>query len=350
MLRYIKFSVFILVLFSAIGCSNKEEADADNQELADKLYFYNWGENVNPQILEDFEEEYGVEVVYDTYTSNQELLTKLNSGVAAYDIVIPTDYFAEKMYDEDLLHDLDMENIPNFENIEDEFKERSYDPDNTFSVPYLYGSIGIAYNKTKVDNPKNWDSLWDPQYEGRAIVQETPQEVVSMALQKINLGIENPPSEDMANAKTELEKLKPNILAYESTPAAKLINEEAWIAQSYSDQAGIAISENSDIDYFLPEEGGMLWMDNFVIPKSAPSKYTAEVFINYMLEAEVSKLLSDEIPSSNPNKAAKELMSEEEINNPASYPEIPDNSVYFDYTDPDVIGEMNSIIKDIKTN
>lgn len=345
---------FLLVLLSACGGSSddtsaKEQRGGEGeQELSDELYFFNWGENIDPEILKDFEKEFGVKVVYDTYSSNQEMITKLSSGTVSYDIAVPTDYFVEQMIQEGMLQKLDMKNIPNFKNIEEVLQDPSFDPGNKYSVPYLYGSIGIAYNKEKVETPESWEALWNPEYKGHVTIQETPREGVSMALQQLGYDINQPTEEALNEAKASLSELKQNILAYDSTPAGKLINGEVWISQVYSDQAGIAMAENNNLDYLLPEDGGMLWMDNFVIPKTSENKYTAEVFINYMLEAEVSKKLTDAIPSSNPNAAAKELMSEEERNHPASYPEIPEKAVFFEYMKPDELGKMNHLYKEMK--
>ncbi|MYL40623.1 polyamine ABC transporter substrate-binding protein [Virgibacillus salexigens] len=346
--------VFFLVLLTACSDSNddttkaKQNNSSGEQALSEELYFFNWGENIDPEILKDFEKEYGVKVVYDTYSSNQEMITKLSSGTVAYDIVVPTDYFVQQMIQEGMLQELNLENIPNLENIEEEFRDPSFDPGNKYSVPYLYGSIGIVYNKEKVETPTSWDDLWNPKYKNHVTIQETPREGISMALQKHYYDINQPTEETLSEAKKSLLKIKQNILAYDSTPAGNLVNEEVWISQVYSDQAGTAMEENNNLDYVLPEEGGMLWMDNFVIPKTSKNKYTAEVFINYMLEAEVSKKLTDAIPSSNPNAAAKDLMSEEEKSNHASYPEIPEKAVFFEYLEPDELAKMNQLYKNIK--
>ncbi|SFE86776.1 ABC transporter substrate-binding protein [Alteribacillus iranensis] len=343
------FLCIVTLLLTACGDkSESSSAEDSNQELAEELYFFNWGENIDPEILEDFEEEFGVKVIYDTYTSNQELITKLNSDTVDYDVVVPTDYFVEQMAEEGLLQELNMDNLPNFKNISEEFRNPSFDPDNTYSVPYLYGSIGIAYNTEYVDEPRSWEALWDPAYEGRVTIQETPREGVSMALQMLGYDMNDPSDEELMEAKQKISEVNENILAFDNTPADKLVSEEVWLAQTYSDQAGTAIAENDKISYLLPEDGGMLWMDNFVVPVSSKNKYTAEVFINYMLRPEVSKKLTDAIPSSNPNKAAQELMSEEESNNPASYPEIPESSSFFEYMNQEQLGKMNQIYKEIK--
>lgn len=356
MKKLTKVLVFAFALVLLVACGNDDSSNENNNsdsnasgdELADKLYFFNWGENMNQQILDDFEEEFGVEVVYDTFASNQEMLTKLNSGTVKYDIIVPTDYFLEKMIEEDQLTPLNMDNIPNFENIEEVFHDRSYDPGNKYSVPYLYGSIGVAYNKAKTGDVTGYADMWNPDFEDYVTAHKGGRDLITMTLQKLGYNPNEFTDEQLEEAKDGLRELDNNVLAYSSEPAAMLINGEAWISQIYSDQAGIAMSENPDIEYIIPEDGGILWMDNFAIPKNANSSYTAEVFINYMLRPEVSKLLTDEIPSSNPNGAAKELMTEEEQNNKASYPDIPESAIFYEYLDAKTISEMENIVKEIK--
>lgn len=344
------FVAMIIGIFTACSGSNDDDAQSDDEgELADQLYFFNWGANIDPKILEDFEEEYGVEVIYDTFASNEEMLTKLTSGTANYDIVVPTDYYIERMVSEDLLHELDMDNIPNFDNIQEDLKSPAFDENNQYTVPYLYGSTGIAYNKEKIDTPTSWEVLWDSKYENKVVLQPNARQVVTMGLQILDLERESPTIENIEKAKEFLMPLGENVHSYDDEPAAKLISEEVWIAQAYSDQAGQAMEQNPNIDFIIPEEeGGFLWMDNFVVPKSSQNKYTAEVFINYMLEPEVSKMLTDYIPSSNPNAAAIELMSEDEQENRASYPDIPKNAEYYHFLDPEPLDLMSKALNEIK--
>ncbi|EZH65499.1 hypothetical protein DH09_17905 [Bacillaceae bacterium JMAK1] len=335
-----KFAFGTLFLGVAVlsACGNGGSSDSDvaggEQELADELYFFNWGHNIDEQILADFEEEFGVEVIYDTYASNEEMLTQINSGAISYDIIIPTDYFIDRMIQMDLLAELNMENIPNFENIAEEFQDLEFDPENRYSVPYLYGSTGLAYNTEVFEEPPtSWEVLWDPEYAGKVTAHDTSRDFVSLALQRLGKSINDLDDASLEEAQGILGDLNDNVLKYTTQPAAELISGQTVASLAYSDQAGIAMAENDAIAYVLPEEdGGMLWMDNFAIPSNANSQYTAEVFINFMLGAEVSKMLTDYIPSSNPNAAARELMSEEELSNQASYPEIPDSSEY--YVDP----------------
>src|SRR5699024_5101200 len=170
-----------MLTIGLIACSNSESAgsssDSGDEELSDKLYFFNWGENIDPQILKDFKEEFGVEVVYDTFASNQEMLTKISSGVATYDVIVPTDYFIEEMNKEGHLAELNMDNIPNFKYIAEELRDPSFDPGNKVSIPYLYGSSGIAYNKEEIGNLTSWEELWNPEYKGRVATLTSAQAI-----------------------------------------------------------------------------------------------------------------------------------------------------------------------------
>lgn len=344
--RWLITFIWCVLMLGLMACSSKSQETKDG-ELADKLYFFNWGENIDPEILDDFKEEFGVEVVYDTFASNQEMLTKMKSGVVTYDLIVPTDYFIEEMRKEDLLAELNMDNIPNFKYIAEELRDPSFDPGNKVSIPYLYGSTGLAYNKAKVGEITSWEELWNPEYKGRVSVHTSAQAIYAMVLQYLGLETTRPTDEELERATEIVRALNENLHSYDNEPAAKLINEEVWVAMAYSDQAGQAMQQNPDIDYILPKEGGFLWMDNFAIPKDSPNQYTAEVFINYMLRPEVSKKLTDYIPSSNPNQGAIDLMTEEEKNNRASYPEIPDNALYYEYS-PEHIDKMTRLLNEIK--
>ncbi|MBB6454714.1 spermidine/putrescine transport system substrate-binding protein [Salirhabdus euzebyi] len=350
MKHFVKLFLAIVLVLLLAACGSDDAGGSSDGELADKLYLFNWGEYMPQEVLDSFEEEFGVEVVYSTYSSNQEMLTKLNSGTVNYDIVVPTDYIVKRMINDDLLLELNMDNIPNFENIQSVFHERDFDPDNKFSVPYLYGSTGIAYNTTKIEGTPSYADLWNEAYAGHVTVQDDPRESLSMVLQTLGLPMNDPSEEDLQKAKEELAKLHPNLLAYDSSPSAQLISGEAWISHTYSGEAGIAMLENPDITYVLPEEGGELWMDNLVIPKTSENQYTAEVFINYLLEPEVSKQLSDAFPYSNPNQGALDLMSEEERTNAASYPPEDQlaNAQWFEDLPPETIQTMNRLYKEVK--
>ncbi|GGB40760.1 extracellular solute-binding protein [Virgibacillus dakarensis] len=341
----------LLIGLSACGSADDATADSGDEELADELYFFNWGGYGDEAIIKDFEEKYGVKVIYDTFSSNQEMLTKLNKANVPYDIVVPTDYIVERMIKQGLLAELDMDNIPNFKNIEEKFQKPEYDPGTDgkkYSVPYMYGTEGIAYNETKVEKPTSYEDLWNPKYKGHVTIQNDSRESLTMALQKLGYDANKPNEKNLKEAKQALIDLNPNILKYSSEPDADLVNGTAWISHTYNDSAARAYKENPNIKFVMPEEGGTIWVDNLVIPKTSKQKYTAEVFINFVLSAKVSAKLSENTPSSNPNEAAKELMSGELKNNPNSYPSIPESAVYYKDLKPEQLQMMNRTWQEVR--
>jgi spermidine/putrescine transport system substrate-binding protein len=342
-----KITVFILTFLLTIGllaCGSDKTSEQDDigsdgeQKLAKELKVFNWGDYLPDSVIKGFEEKYGVDVIYDPYSSNAEMLTKLKSGAVKYDIVVPTDYIAARMISQDLLAELNMDNLPNFKNIAEPFHNRDFDPGNKYTVPYLYGSIGLAFNKAKTSNVTGWKDLWNPDNAGHVLLSDVGREAVAIALQKEGLSVNDASDESLTKAKAALEELDPNVFLYDSEPADDLVGDQVWIAAAYSGAVAKAMKTNKDLDFILPEEGGVLWMDNLAIPKISENKYTAEVFINYLLEPEVSKLLTDEIPYSNPNSKAVELMTDEEKNNPASYPpnEALEKAEWFEDLGPDL--------------
>ncbi len=297
---------------SGSGDSKTEaEGESGDEELADELIIFNWSEYMPDQIIKDFEEEFDVKVTYSTFSSNQEMLAKVQSGTVAYDIAVPSDFYVQVMQEEGLLEEINFDNIPNFENIADEWKSLNFDPDNQYSVTYMYGFDGLIYNKDKVDEPTSWEDLWNPDYKGHVVLMDANDELNDMMQQYMGNDINDPTKEQIEAGGEKLKELMPSVLTFTETPEAQLVNGEAWIAYGYSGEAAVAHMENDAIEFVLPEEGGIRWTDNIVIPTTSKNKYTAEVFIDYLLRPEVSKLLSEEFPYGNPNEKAVELLDEE---------------------------------------
>lgn len=314
------FAMLVAFALAACGSSQKTAGQSANgggstsggsHKLSKKLIIFNWSEYLPKSIIKGFEKKYGVHIVYSTYASNPEMLAKLKSGTVPYDIVVPSDYFVKRMAAHGLLDKIDMKNIPNFKYISPKSKGLPFDPKNEYSVPYMYGTTGIAYNKKKVKKPTSWKDLWNPKYKGHVIMLKGSDEGINVPLQRLGLNVSKPKQisvADLNKAGKLLKKLSPNVLAYDSTPAPQLINGQAWIADAYSGAAGKAWKQNKNIGYVLPKEGGIIWMDNMCIPKTSKHKYTAEVFINYLLNPKVSVKLSEAFPYSNPNAAAVKLL------------------------------------------
>lgn len=296
------------------------EALPDEEKV---LNIYNWTEYMPEDILRDFEREYGVKINYDTYSSNEELLAKLQAGgLGLYDLIVPSDYMVEIMIKQDLLEPLDHRKLPNLKYLAEEFRNPSYDPGNRYSVPYMWGTTGLAYNKKYVQpEPDSLAVFWDPRYAGKIVLVDDSREVVGIALQLLGYSKNDTDPAHLEQAKQKLLELAPRVKAYDSdNPKALLISEEVWLGWVWNAEAVLAAKENPDIAYVLPKEGGSVWIDNMAIPKKAPHPGWAHVFINYLYRPEVAARLAEAFPYGTPNAEALPLLPEEIRNNPAVYP------------------------------
>lgn len=283
-----------------------------------ELNLYAWSDYVPQQMLDDFTSTYGIKVNYDTYSSNEEMLAKLQAGASGYDVVIPSDYTVAIMVSQDMLELLDMSQIPNFANVDKQFTNQYYDPGNKFSVPYQWGTTALAYDKAKVPSePKSWADLWDPAYQNKLVLLDDSREVPGMALQVLGFDKNSKNPQELEQAKEKLIALKPNILLFNSDdPETALITGEAWAGLVYNGNAALGHNENPDIEYICPTEGCGLWFDNLAIPKGAAHADAAMAFLNFVLDPKESILISKEFPYSNPNAAALAYLK---TSDPAAY-------------------------------
>jgi spermidine/putrescine-binding protein len=315
----------LVVLLSACG--------GQTQSQSTELNLYAWSEYIPQALLDGFTEETGIKVNYDTYSSNEELLAKLQAGASGYDVIIPSDYTVAIMAKQNLLEELDLAKIPNFSNIADEFKDRDFDPGNKYSIPYQWGTVGLAIDRDKVTQPvTKWADLWDPAFEGKVVLLDDEREVIGMILQMLGYDKNSTNEAELEEAKAKLIELMPNVRLFDSdSPKTALLAGEVWLGQTWNGEAAIAHSENPAIDYICPEEGCGIWIDNFAIPKGAPHEDAALAFINYALTPEASVLITQEFPYSNPNRAALEHMKNIDaeaydayMNFPATNPSLAD--------------------------
>lgn len=304
-------SLLLLIMLVLASCSTADgdnTSDSNSNEMTDELVIFNWTDYMPDEIIEDFEDEFDVNVTYSTFASNQEMLSKIQSGTVTYDIAVPSDSYVKIMRENDLLEKINFDNIPNFENMSDEWQDLDFDPDNEYSVVYAYGYDGLIYNKDKIDKPTSWEDLWNPEYEGHVAVMEAGDELNDMVQQYMGNDINDPSEEQIKEGGEKLKELMPNVLKFTEAPTPELVNEEAWLVYGYSGEAAAAHLDNDNIEFALPEEGGIRWTDNMVIPETTENKATAEAFINYLLRPEVSKKLTEDFPYGNPNEeAVKEL-------------------------------------------
>lgn len=274
------------------------------------LNVLNWGDYIDPQLLRQFEDETGIAVKYTTMTSNEEMLVKLASADNIYDVCFPSDYLIEKLAADDLLYPINKANIPNLSNIDSRFLNLSFDPDNTYSVPYMWGTVGILYNKTMVSDPvESWNILWDEKYAGQILMYDSMRDTIGITLKKLGYDINTRNEADILAAQEALIAQKPLVRAYLTDDIKmELINGSAAMGVVYSGDAVYCISENPDLVYVVPKEGSNVWFDNIIIPKTSQHTAEAEQFINFLCDAKVAAQNSDYIGFSTPNAEALKLM------------------------------------------
>lgn len=300
------------------GCGGSGD-NGEKNASAGEVVVYNWGEYLDPNILDAFEKDTGIKVVYDEFETNEIMYPKIETGAVAYDVVCPSDYMIQKMIDNDLLQELDKDKIPNLENIDPEYLKWSeeFDPGNKYSVPYCWGTVGILYNKTMVDGEiDSWDVLWDEKYKDSILMQDSVRDALMVALKRLGYSMNTTDESEVAEATQTLIEQKPLVQAYVIDQVRdKMIGNEAAIGVIYSGEAIYTQRENPDLEYVIPKEGSNLWIDSWVIPKNAKNKENAEAFINYMCDPEVALKNFEYITYSTPNKAARELIEDEDIRN-----------------------------------
>jgi spermidine/putrescine transport system substrate-binding protein len=304
------------------------ERCGDPSQLSDTVSFYNWADYIDPAILDMFEEECGVEVIYDNYASNEDLLAKLQAGATGYDLIVPSDYMITIMLELDMLRELNKENLPNISNIDERFVNAPYDPGMNYSVPYQWGTTGIGFDAAVVgEDIDGWDDIFDPeraaQYDGRLTLLNDQRELMGAALKYLGYSVNSTDPTELEEAKQVILGVKPHVAAFDSESFGDLlVSGEAVIGHGWSGDYLTAIYENEDRDlrYIIPKEGAVIWTDAMAIPKTAPNPYTAEVLINYLLDPEIGAMISNYVYYASPNTAAEAYMDQEILNDPAIYP------------------------------
>ncbi|MCD8144564.1 MAG: spermidine/putrescine ABC transporter substrate-binding protein [Oscillospiraceae bacterium] len=311
--------VCALSLGTAVLVSGCGGSSASNGEVN----VYNWGEYIDEDVLDAFEEETGIKVNYTTYSDNESLYSVLKSGSGEYDVIFPSDYMIARLIEEDMLEELDFDNIPNYDNIDSDYKNLEYDPDGLYSVAYTWGTVGIIYNTTMVDYEiTSWDALWDEDYSGQILMFDNSRDAIAIALQRLGYSINTTSEEEIVEAVDLLVEQKPLLQAYVMDQIFdKMEAGEAAIAPYYAGDAITMIEENPDLAFCLPEEGSNLFVDAMCIPKGAANKENAEAFINYMCSPEVIAANCTVTGYSSPSTAARELLDEELANSTIAYPD-----------------------------
>lgn len=321
-----------------------------------QVIVYNWGEYLDPDVIEMFEEETGIEVIYDEYETNETMYPKIESGAARYDVVCPSDYMIQKMIENDLLAEINFDNVPNAVNIDENYFEQSreFDPENKYSIPYCVGTVGILYNKTMVDEPvDSWDILWNEKYADNILMQDSVRDAFMVALKKLGYSMNSTDENELEQAKDALIEQKPLTQAYVVDQVRdKMIGNEAAIGVIYSGEAIYTQRENPDLEYVIPKEGTNVWIDSWCILKDAPNKENAEKFINFLCRPDIALMNFEYITYSTPNTEARKLIEDEDIRN--SEIAFPDLSKYNNLETFQYLGEKadriyNTFWKEVKS-
>ena len=346
----------------ASGTDSAASGSADGGEL----YVYNWGEYIDEDVISQFEEETGITVVYDLFETNEEMYPVIEAGAVNYDVVCPSDYMIQKMRENDLLAELNFDKIPNIDQIDPAYMEMSqaFDPENKYSVPYCWGTVGILYNTRLLDElgvpaPTKWADLWDERLSGEILMQDSVRDAFMVALKKDGCSMNSDNKDELQQAKQDLIDQKPLVQAYVIDQVRdKIIGGEAAVGVIYSGEMLYIQDEvanlglDYDLEYVIPEEGTNLWLDSWVIPKNAKNKENAEKWIDFMCRPDIAQKNFEYITYPTPNKGAFELLDEEMQNNKAVFPDIDslENSEVYEYLGDDTDAIYNELWKEVKSN
>ncbi|UUV98106.1 ABC transporter substrate-binding protein [Vagococcus luciliae] len=312
--------LLIIVLLAVTSFNLAKTSGASGSRV---LTIYNWGDYIEPSLIKQFEKEYNYKVIYETFDSNESMMTKIKQGGTAYDLTIPSEYMIQKMVKQDMLIPLDHSKIKGLENIDSRFLNIPFDPKNKFSIPYFWGTLGIIYNDefVKEGQIKHWDDLWNPSLKNNVMLIDGAREVMGLALNSDGHSLNSKNNKQLENASTKLDNLSPNVKAIVADEIKMyMINGESAAAVTFSGEAASMLEENEHLHYVIPEEGSNLWFDNFVIPKTAKNIDGAYDFINFMLKPEIAAQNAEYIGYSTPNKKALEILPKEITNDPQFYP------------------------------
>ncbi len=321
---------------------------------------YNWGEYIadgsdgSMDVIAEFEERTGIDVEYVQFESNEEMYTKIKSGSASYDIIIPSDYMISRMIEEDMLQEINFDNIPNYKYIMDAYKGENvgFDPSGKYSVPYTWGTVGIIYNKTMVEEPvDSWDILWDETYSGKILMFRNERDAFGLALKKLGYSLNSTSEAELREAADLLREQNSLIDAYVMDEVfGKMESGEDALATYYSGDAVNMMETNPDLGFAIPKEGTNIFVDAIVIPKNAKNVPAAEKFIDFLCDPEIALENIEYICYSSPNSGAYEMLDDEVKNNPVIYPdeEIISNCEAFVHLPPETIQLMSDLWTEIR--
>ncbi|MFC4601395.1 ABC transporter substrate-binding protein [Cohnella hongkongensis] len=321
---------------------------------ANTITIFNWGDYIDPELIAEFEDETGLKIIYQTFDSNEAMMTKIEQGGTAFDIAIPSEYAISKMKEEGLLQPIDHSLVPNLEHIDERFLDLSFDPGNAYSIPYFWGTVGIIYNPALLEDGQtfeSWDDLWNEELRNQILLVDGAREVIGFGLNSLGYSLNDTNEEHLQEAKRKLSLLTPNVKAIVGDEIKMLLaGEEAAVGVVWSGDAAEIMWENENLDYVIPKEGSNVWFDNMVIPASARNVEGAHKFINFMLDPEIAARNAEYVGYSTPNAKALELLPEEISQDERFYPspELTDKLEVYENLGKRMLSHYNELFLEFK--
>ncbi len=345
--------VVIVVVSLVLFIINFQLDKTSGRSGNDSISVYNWGEYIDPELIKQFEKETGITVIYETFDSNEAMMTKIENGGTSYDVAMPSEYAIEKMKKNDLLIPIDHSKIPNLTNIDPYFLDLPFDPGNKYSIPYFWGTVGIAFNPSLLDGQtfESWEDLWDPSLKQEVILVDGAREVMGMGLNTLGYSLNTKDEGQLQEATDKLKTLSPNIKAIIGDEIVETMRRgESAVALVWSGQAADIMYVNEDIDYAVPKEGSNLWFDNMIIPKTAANVEGAHQFINFMLDPKIAAQNADYVGYSTPNEQAIKLMDPEVTGDERFYPteEMRERLEVYKNLGVETLGKYNELFLEFK--
>ncbi len=334
--------------------------DAAVPLTGEEINVYNWGQYISDgtdgslDVNAEFTRRTGIKVNYSTYDSNEALYAKLKTGGASYDVIIPSDYMVGKLIEEGLVQKLDFSNIPNYSNIDNEFKNRIFDPANEYSVPYTWGCVGLIYNSKYVtDTVTGWDLLWNSKYSGKILMFDNSRDAFAIAQMLLGIDVNTTSASELDKAAAKLSEQKKLVQSYVMDQVfSQMETEEAWVAPYYAGDFLTMQAENPDLAFCFPKEGFNVFVDSICIPTGALNKTAAEKYINFLCDPEISGQNTEYLGYSTPISAAKAFMDAEVAENSIAYPsqEVLKRGVEFITLPTETTKYTNELFDTVKTS
>lgn len=346
-IQFISGAVILGLLSLGVGYwVNQGDIGKKDSKNEERLYIYNWGEYIDPDVIRQFEAKTGIRVIYETFDSNEAMEAKIRNGGTHYDVAFPSDYTIEKLKKDHLLYPIDQSKLPNIKHLDSAYMNQPFDPHNKYSIPYFFGTVGILYNQKVYPDISfdSWDDLKRPELKDDVLLVDGARENIGLSLNRLGYSVNDTNSDHLAEAETYLKSLAPNIRGVVGDEVKMMLEQhEANVAVLWSGAAAPIFHSNHQFNYVIPKEGSNVWFDNMVIPKTAQNVEGAHQFINFLLDPQINKQNTEWVEYATPNKTARQMLPDDIRHDARVYPTYETQHRLEVYRDlgPDVLNEFN---------